>query len=62
MNNEIELGIGIVLYILYIVGINLHLVTLCKSRNETMHKSKGVQRIKSGHKSRTIKRGMEWPE
>ena len=62
MNNEIELGIGIVLYILYIVGINLHLVTLYKSRNEKMNKSKGVQRIKSGHKSRTIKRGMEWPE
>ena len=62
MNNEIELGIGIVLYILYIVGINLHLVTLYKRRNEKMNKSKGVQRIKSGHKSRTIKRGMEWPE
>lgn len=56
MNNEIELGIGCLLYILYIVGINPHLVTLYKSkpfmdksRNETMHK--GV-----------IKRGMEWPD
>lgn len=31
MNNEIELGIGCVLYILYIVGVNPHLVTLYKS-------------------------------
>lgn len=25
-------------------------------------KPKGIQRIKSGRKSRTIKRGPEWPE
>ena len=38
----------------------IHAVWLYKNRNT--NKSKGIQRIKSGHKSRLIKRGYEWPE
>ena len=38
----------------------IHAVWLYKNKNT--NKSKGIQRIKSGHKSRLIKRGNEWPE
>ena len=38
----------------------IHCHWLYKNRNT--NKSKGIQRIKSGHKSRLIKRGYEWPE
>lgn len=46
MNNEVQLGIGLVLYILYIIGINPHCISMYKSIS---HKSKGA-----------IKRGNEW--
>jgi hypothetical protein len=32
-----------------------------KNRNTNTNKSKGIQRIKSGSKSRLVKRGSEWP-
>ena len=38
----------------------IHAVWLYKNRNKNTNKNKGIQRIKSGHKS--IKRGEEWPE
>lgn len=39
----------------------IHAVWLYKNKN-TNTKSKGIQRIKSGSKSRLVKRGEEWPE
>ena len=66
-------GIGSIAWIIYGVQTNImptifvnvcalmiHLHWLYKNRNT--NKSKGIQRIKSGHKSRLIKRGEEWPE
>ena len=39
----------------------IHTHWLYKNRNTNTNKSKGIQRIKSGHKSKVIKRGEEWP-
>ena len=40
----------------------IHAVWLYKNKNSNTNKNKGIQRIKSGRKSRVIKRGEEWPE
>ena len=71
-------GIGSIAWIIYGVQTNIMptiFVNVCaliihchwlirnKSiKNKNTNKSKGIQRIKSGRKSRLIKRGEDWPE
>ena len=55
--SPVDLGLACIVCIAYIVGK----VWVYHNHSKDT-KDNGIQRIKSGHKSRVIKRGKEWDE